>query len=276
MKLREWLESLRASVIASGTEIPRPELKDGAPSEKLGERIKRVAALVAALTAGLPADPLDFDTEQRARWLAAQLLDWHRREAKAPWWEFYRLRDLSDDELTGEKAAISGLMFLERTKDGTAKCPVDRYTFPQQETEVRAGFDVYLPGEEKSFGNVERMDRVARVVDIKKAGAHANDHPAALFGLKTIYGTQVLEDALFRIAEDILSQGMSGGTRYRVARELLCRRPPGLKGASFTQLPGETAVDFAVRIASQLDNTVLPIQGPPGAGKTYTKASESE
>ena len=34
----------------------------------------------------------------------------------------------------------------------------------------------------------------------------------------------------------------------------------------------ESAVEFAVRIASDLDNTVLAIQGPPGTGKTFTGA----
>ena len=35
---------------------------------------------------------------------------------------------------------------------------------------------------------------------------------------------------------------------------------------------GETPAQFAIRIAAQLDNTALAIQGPPGAGKTYTGA----
>ena len=35
---------------------------------------------------------------------------------------------------------------------------------------------------------------------------------------------------------------------------------------------GETPALFAIRIASDLDNTVLPIQGPPGSGKTYSGA----
>ena len=34
----------------------------------------------------------------------------------------------------------------------------------------------------------------------------------------------------------------------------------------------ESVVDFAVRIAGDLKDTALPIQGPPGSGKTYTGA----
>jgi uncharacterized protein len=39
------------------------------------------------------------------------MLDWYRREDKSFWWEYYRLRDLADDELLNERDAISGLIF---------------------------------------------------------------------------------------------------------------------------------------------------------------------
>jgi len=35
---------------------------------------------------------------------------------------------------------------------------------------------------------------------------------------------------------------------------------------------GETAVEFAVRVAPEIDDTLLAIQGPPGSGKTYVGA----
>ena len=54
--LRDWLEEQRARKIACGAEIPRPALGDGAPSEELDERQKRIAALTVRLTADIPAD----------------------------------------------------------------------------------------------------------------------------------------------------------------------------------------------------------------------------
>lgn len=64
-------------------------------------------ALASARTADVPADRAERSDEQQGRWLLAHRLYWHRREAKAPWREFFRLRDLSEDELVAEKAALS-------------------------------------------------------------------------------------------------------------------------------------------------------------------------
>ena len=46
----------------------------------------------------------DRDGEQQARWVLANILDWHRREEKAVWWEYFRLRELTADELLDEQA----------------------------------------------------------------------------------------------------------------------------------------------------------------------------
>ena len=49
-----------------------------------------MAALFDALTQDLPAEPKDRTPEQAARWLLAHALDWHRREEKVKWWEFFQ------------------------------------------------------------------------------------------------------------------------------------------------------------------------------------------
>jgi predicted RecB family nuclease len=268
-RLREWLEQLRNSVEAEGIAVPRPAAKDGMPPEKLDDRARRVQALMAVLTADVPGERAERSDEQQGRWLLAHLLDWHRREAKAPWWEFFRLRDLSEDELFSEKAAISGLGFAARV-GGTKKSPIDRYRFPRQDTEVRDGDSLHLP-DGTDFGSVEAIDRVARTVDVKKRGAQADVHPSAVFAHSTV-NSDLLAEALLRIANDVADEGISGGTQYRAARELLLARPPRLRTGAFQAIGDVEAVRFAVRIAAGLDHTVLAIQGPPGAGKTFTGA----
>jgi len=268
-RLRDWLEHLRASVEAGGTPVPRPLAKDGAAPQKLDDRARRVQALMTGLTAGVPSDRAHRDDEQQARWLLAHLLDWHRREAKAPWWEFFRLRDLSEDELFAERAALSGLRFVARI-GGTKKSPVDLYEYPTQDTEVRDGDALHLP-DGTDFGSVDSIDRVSRKVEVKKRGAQSDVHPSAVFAHSAL-NSDVLAEALLRIAADVVQQGVSIGTPYQAARDLLLSRSPRLRAGAFEPRPTETAVQFAVRIAAELDHTVLAIQGPPGAGKTFTGA----
>ena len=269
LQLRNWLERLRAGLEAQGTPVPRPVPKEGTAPEKVDERARRVQALIEKLTADVPRDRGDRNEEQQARWLLAHLLDWHRREDKAPWWEFFRLRDLSEDELLDEKAAISGLRFSARI-GGTTKSPIDRYSYPRQDTDVRDGDALHLP-DGADFGTVEAIDRIARTVDVKKRGAQANEHPSAVFA-HMVVNSGVLADALLRIADDVAHHGVSNGTQYRAARELLGSRPPRVRSGALQQGKDETPVQFAVRVAQELDDTVLAIQGPPGAGKTFTGA----
>lgn len=127
---------------------------------------------------------------------------------------------------------------------------------------------MHLP-DGRDFGTVATIDRLARTVDVKKRGAQAEVHPSALFA-HSVMNSDVLADALLRIADDVLERGLSGGTQYRAARELLLSRPPRLRSSAFQAQPRESAVQFAVRIATDIDHSILAIQGPPGAGKTFT------
>jgi len=269
LQLRIWLEQLRASLEAAGTEVPRPKPADGTASEPITDRARRVQTLFAALTAGISTERTERNEEQQAKWLLAHLLDFHRREAKAPWWEFFRLSDLREEDLLEEKDAVAGLRFADRI-GGTKKCPIDRYEYPLQETDVRDGDELHLP-DGTDFGTVDAIDRRARTLDVKKRGLQAEIHPSALFA-HSFVNTDVLADSLLRIADDVVEHGISCGVQYKVAREILLRQPPRLSSGEFAMRGNETPPQFAIRTVTHLDNAVLPIQGPPGAGKTYNGA----
>src|SRR6202040_1116224 len=94
--------------------ILRPEVKDMSASGEVTAQQQRVAALFDALTRDLPAEPKDRPPEQAARWLLAHALDWHRREEKVKWWEFFRMKDFSEEDLYDEKTALAGLSHRQR------------------------------------------------------------------------------------------------------------------------------------------------------------------
>jgi uncharacterized protein len=268
--LRTWLERLRLSSEQAGNVLPRPKPSDGAPPETVDERQQRTAALAARLQTGVPDDPEQRDDEQSARWLLSNLLDWHRRELKSEWWEFYRLGELSDEALLDEKSALSGLRLVERL--GVQRnIPTDRYTFEKQETDVRAGDELCSKGEK--IGEVASIDIASRIVDIKKTKKTAEVHPGAAYVKDIGPGTDILAEAVYRIGAWVDANGVDAPGAYRAARDLLLRRAPRLTTESAALvLPGETTVLAAKRLGTMLNNSVLAIQGPPGAGKTFTGA----
>ena len=268
--LRDWLEGERQKLEQAGHEIPRPTRSDGAPPEALDERQQRSAALAANLRAGVPDEPQKRSEEQATRWLLAHLLDWHRREVKSEWWEFYRLAELTDEELLDERSALSGLRFVERLSVHR-NIPTDRYSFEKQETDIRAGQELCAKNEK--IGEAVGIDIAARFVDIKKTKKTAEIHPSAVHAKEVGPGTGVLADALYRIGTWVSANGMDAPGSYRAARDLLLRRAPRLAGGSQVLIaPGETTLNAAKRLGPMLDHSVLAIQGPPGAGKTYTGA----
>jgi predicted RecB family nuclease len=267
-RLRDWLETVRASAISDGENIDRPALSDAEPSQALSEHQLKIAALADRLTFEVPDDPSERTAGQQGRWILAHCLDWHRREKKVSWWEYFRLSDLPAKDLLDERAGLGGLRFVEAV-GGTAKCPVHRYRFPPQETELRDGEDVRATGGAK-LGHVEKISIPDGWVDIKKRCDTAGLHAEALFAHNDV-NTTVLADALQRIGEYVADHGLEGDGPYQAARDLLMRRESRVHGQPL-RAEGETALEAARRLALALDGGVMPIQGPPGSGKTYTGA----
>jgi predicted RecB family nuclease len=266
--LRRWLEAVRAEVIAGGAVIDRPAPATSEIRTELDEWQRKVAALVARLTDGVPDDVGERNAEQQARWLLALMLDWHGREKKAVWWEYFRLRDLSAEDLLHERAGLADISFLEPA-GGTAKAPIHRYRFAPQDTDIRAEDDLRSIGGDM-FGRVVAISLDERTIDIKKRGDTASLHPEAVFAHNFV-DTQVLADSLMRIGEYVAEHGMDGEGDHSAARDLLMATAPRLRGQEL-QVDGEATLAAAVRVALHLDNSVFPVQGPPGAGKTYTGA----
>ncbi|MCJ8205393.1 TM0106 family RecB-like putative nuclease [Pseudomonas sp. RGM2987] len=265
-RLRDWLEIQRTNLINVGNIIPRPEVPGSVPSEALGEWQEKINGLIERLTDGVPTDAAERTAEENARWILAHSLDWHRREQKALWWEYFRLSDLMAEDLLDERAGLSGLTFVG-VNGGTAKAPIHRYSFPPQETEMRGSEDLHTLGGRK-LGSVDAISLDERWVDIKKRGDSANTHPEAVFS-HTVINTTVLASALVRIGEHVVAHGMEGGEHFQAARDLLMRLPPRI-GNQPIQHEGESALDSALRVAAHIESGLLPIQGPPGAGKTHT------
>ena len=273
LRLDRWLEQLRAEVEANGTTLARPPLGEGDPSDRIEERDRAVREVMDALLDGVPVDRAERSEEQHARWLLAYMLEWHRREDKAGWWEFFRLRELSDEALLDEKAALSGLGYVGPGDPVKGK-PTDRYAFPTQETSIRRNDPLLLPLPlDRRFGEVTAMNLRARTLDVKTLGPCANLRPTSVFSCENVRSDQQA-DSLLRLGRWVAAHGVDAPGPHRAARDLLLRRPPRIARAAGAPLrrPDEHGAEAARRLIAQLGHGTLPIQGPPGTGKTHTGA----
>jgi uncharacterized protein len=273
-ELRRWLELRRSEEIARGAEIPRPPVEPDEPSEEVSARQQRIDALRSRLVGGVPVDPDARTPDQQARHLLAYLLDWHYREDKVVWWEYFRLLGLSAEDLVEESNAVVGLELVERVevvvnrKTGKPTgSVVDRYRYPAQDCEIRARARLTLR-DGSSFGEVVGADRMGRTLDVKKGPAMAERHPRSAFTHER-YSPDEPAAALFRLGEAVASDGFDGAPPTAV--DLLLRRPPTVEGG-LEPSPGTSVSDHAVSVVGRLKGTTLAIQGPPGSGKTHTGA----
>jgi uncharacterized protein len=280
--LRNWLEVERANRFKAGHVIERPVLQPLEASEDVGERDARIESLRQQLRARLPSDSNSWSEENKATELLASMLGYFRQEEKNAWWEHFRLRDLPAEEQLGERAMLAGLEYIETLpKEKRQRNERRRYRFPPQETSINSGDKVCFTRFEDPEGlnsigtmlTVSDLDRASSTVVLSSGKFVPGRHPSAVFEEQVKAKLKPLEDSLLSLAEHVCNEGFSPKGAMAASLALLVRRRPRSSehGESLRKAK-EGTLDAALRLASELDQEVLAIQGPPGAGKTYTAA----
>ena len=116
------------------------------------------------------------------------------------------------------------------------------------------------------------VDLAGLTIDIRRE--IEKPHPHSVVALDWVR-TPDHQASLFELGEWVAEHGIDADGPHRLARDLLLGRPPRVGQAPGSPLvePGDADLEAAAtRLASRLDSTTLAIQGPPGAGKTYTGA----
>ncbi|HEX6537910.1 MAG TPA: TM0106 family RecB-like putative nuclease [Candidatus Dormibacteraeota bacterium] len=276
--LRAWLEQRRDDAErAGGFVLGRPSLRDGAASEAVLEQQNESDALRDRLVRDVPDGVSERSAAQQGAWLMAQLLGYHRREQKVEWWRWFGHIALTEDELAEDREALGPLTYVEVV--GTSKkSDVVRYRFESQEHAIREGSHPAMPvvrdglRDAARVGTAVRVDNVAGTIDIARGNKAAQrGHPRFLIPQEP-YGVKAQTAALRAVGLSIADNGIDGAGPYRAGRDLLLRRTPRGAAAGPLRASHESAEAAAVRIAGALEGGFLAVQGPPGAGKTYTAA----
>jgi len=280
--LRAWLEARRSELERRAGPLPRLPLSEGTASEAVSAGTAAAERLAGELTEGIPVDPSRRTLEQQGLALLAALLDWHRREAKPAWWEYFARRKASDEDLIEDSGPLGGLVFEGEV--GTAgRSRLYRFSFPVQETKLKAGDSVEDPRTVLSesgavvtrrAGSIHEIDTTRGFLVLKRSEL-LPPMPTALITVSQPE-TSVLRDSLLRMGEWVRDHGIDAPGPYRAGRDLLlCLRPriAGIASGEPLRHRGEDVVAAACRCVRDADSTCLPVQGPPGSGKTHTGAA---
>ena len=272
-QLHDWLLGLRPLDLpwrACGAGADASDTgATNAVSDKVRQHEARLAEYRRRLVDALPADRLSWTTHQHAMELSYQLLDFHRRADKPAWWQHFSRMDMTEDELLDDPECLAGLAL----DPAEPPRPVDRsilytYVAPEQETKLADGDPCTRCDTGASLGKLS-FDEATRRVRLK-VGAKKDPLPPRLsIGPGGPLDSTAMTNALFRFADSLVAEK---GT-YAATGQLLRREPPGLRGRAPGQpivAPAPDLVPGCVEAVRLLDRSYLYVQGPPGAGKTYT------
>jgi uncharacterized protein len=227
LALRDWLLERRAEAGVEAWKEPKT------PRELSEEKVEALTAREA-----LRRRLLDGAEEGDERWILAQLLEYHRREARPVWWHYFRRLEASEDELLWDREAIAGLEPTDAPPEPDKKSFVFTLSFPAQQHKLGPG-EVVDPATERTEHIVD-VDDARGLLRLRRGPKYLDEPlPRALIPGGP-WDTRAQRAALARLAED--------PERYPALRAIVRR-----------DLPSE-------------DESYLFVQGPPGSGKTYYAA----
>lgn len=268
-QLREWLLTLRPTT-AQCYSAPPPRARTDetqAKSHAAAEAERELEQYRTKLLGDAPADRMEWTPEHQTRELLFHLLGFHRRAEKPVWWALFARQTASEEELLDDVEVIACLE-QERLPNGSDDAWHCVYSFPEQEFKLKTGDNCCIVQTMQEAQDVV-VDEEQRLVTFSVRGETAPPERGWSLGSGRPISTTVIQKAYRRFVDAYLV----GDDRYSAGMDLLRRATPRVSGTVEGETlirSGEDLVAGTTRVALALSNSYLFVQGPPGAGKTYT------
>jgi predicted RecB family nuclease len=252
LALRDWLVAHRPD----GTPWAEAVAAEANGDTDAGQR----AVLRRALVEGAPPGS--------ARWLAGELLEYHRREARPGWWWFFERRDqMTLDQLVDDAEAIGGLVACGRAVPDKRSF-LHTLAFPPQQHKLGPGAQPVDPATKEGAGIIQEADDVTGTLVLRRGPSLAGvSLPRAIIPGGPMQ-TREQRGALARLASSVAAED----GRYPALWDILERRPPRLQGREPAGVVQTVDLPEQRVLVTALDGSYLFVQGPPGTGKTWTGA----
>jgi uncharacterized protein len=265
-KCRDWLVTLRPAGLAWPTEVA-PEKADPVKEQRRVEAEQRTAAHIQSLTVGCAPEDRPWRT------LLAYLLDFHRREAKPKFWAMFTRQEMADEELIDDAECI-GVLSSDPARPPRAekKSMVYSFTFQPQDFKMRVDDDVLRAGTLEPAGEIFELNEDERRISLKLGPKWSRIADGASLIPKGPLPDLVLRGAVHRYAESVIAGDQ---TRYLALTDIMKKAVPrltNLKAGAPIVDSGAELLAGSVAALKRLDQSYMLIQGPPGAGKTFTSS----
>lgn len=256
LRLRDWLLAVRPT---EATWFLKSAENDEAKEQRRADAEQRVVRMRERL----------LETAKAETQVLADLLEFHRREAKPDYWAMFD-RQLRPDEELIDDADCLGALTEAAVRQGIVEKQslVFTYDFPAQDTKLREGDTPLLADTLEPAGEIWTLDEKSHRISLKR-GKKKNPLPSKFSLIPDgPLDAVVMKEAIFRVAESVCLDD----DRYPAVAAFLRKSAPRLVGGKNLAGFGGDIEAKTLAAVKALRESYLLIQGPPGAGKTYTSA----
>ncbi len=268
-ELKEWLRQQQTEHKIAYIQPPPPKKKSA--------ELDVTSTLAKKLLASIPPDRSNDPERWRVQELIAYLIEFHRREDRPMWWNIFNRLEMTEEELFDDKDCLAGLTRTSRRPETIKRSLLFEYGFnPDQDTTIHEADRCVLSRDFNLKVEVARFDDDRGLIGLKATGAslakssggglpaHLNLIPYEYVGADDIAASIAL----------VASKYEQSGELSSALDDFLYRRRPRFKDKRKGSVLGigNDVVAKSIDAVLNMDQTTLCIQGPPGAGKTYTGA----
>lgn len=216
-------------------------------------------------------DPMALVTENLA-WM----LEFHRREAKPVFWKLFDRLGMEEEQLLDDLDCLALCLRTEREPYKIKRSLGYEYSFDPSQEFKGASNSYYVLGEETEEGKSVKVSIEKDDSDFANGRFVVKAAKAVPSDLMTLVPDEYVRPQPIPEAITAVVAAYEQGQLGQCAIvDFLARAKPRIIGhkVGTAIADGSTAAENLQQIIdaiSRLDNSYLPIQGPPGAGKSYT------
>jgi len=240
--------------------------------EEITEKIRLRDRLLALAEQARATEGDKADVIETLAWV----LEFHRREEKPSWWRLFDRLGLTEMELTDDLDCVATCKRTDTPPfkpSERARTLVFEYAFDRNQDlkPPREGTEMWVLGEDGMTFSLHEIDMQRGLLCLK-----GKVEPPAVVTLipNTIVRAAPIPEAVESVVTAFEMALVKGEWPENAIVDFLLRRSPRIKGHRGEALvvgnDAEGRLQEVIDLVLNLDHSYVCIQGPPGAGKTFT------